>query len=543
MDSINNYHDIDKIAKEIREFYLFLFEEIVRHRETDSAKQKNKYMHRNATDEKVRERINKMQVKRLQVIFQTNGIDCGIHAHYNLTELIRRFIEWRESANEEIRFSHFINYWSINFSCSPIQVVAKRIELYAFILKMSESYFYYGEYNSNLALLVNSPGVKFLRETNKKIVAELEVQYRNLLDDFFIQNNENNGIGLDRDGDDVHNLLPTIKQSWSSHGCNFGLVNGKFRLFFKYVTTGLFALFQGSEYVKKGAKYWNEMPWISDDYFGYLFWYIMFGAVEVNGNVWFAKCPIVNKQSGETFYLGPTVLTMCDNPVLRWFILAMSKVSLIHVEEDQFKQFESKPTSIFLGAKDFEDNMKMQFKASDMIYDDKNPHIKGRNRASTAAAYTKIEDLKNSERLDPTCPVDIYHVKAEYLRDPEQLLLYKLFKEQQTGLVLSNPTIEVNNTNTKVIRSSTRISTLQKVEELPEDPSAPVTKKQNGKTVPLTTDKKHLAPEVIDKKVDEDDLQRPDAYADFTVEKLKYLLDKDGIFYGKKWTKKQLLEA
>jgi hypothetical protein len=575
MDSVQFYHDIDVIASYVREWLLFLFDEIVKLREFDpSAKKKARTV---VPDEVVRQRIMKLRVVSLPVILQLNNFDCGLHAHSTLFELISRFIEWHESSDDAIRYSHFINYWNPTYSFSPQQIVAKRIEFYAMVLKFSIAYFYYGEFDDKLSAYIRSPGIQELVTVFKQTVMTLETQFRDINDDYFILHNPNNGIGLDRDSDDVNNLLRTPKQSWSSHFVNLVFINGEFRLFFKYDTTGLHEAFSGAEYVRsKNPGYWNEWPWIHEDY-GLLFWYIIFGAIESNGNVWFSKCPIINKQTGEIFYLARTTITMCTSPVARWFILPMSKISLITIDEENMKLFESKPSAQFLGSDNFEYHTMMNFKALDMTYDPDNPHIKGRHRASTADAYTEKENLLALDRLNPNDPIDVHHIMAEWLRDPARQKAFKLLLEQ-SGSVFSPVTMTLKKkkddapvevTVNRRMQPSRKIKNnnsddAQVVEEEIVDesqimsPEPPKSSKKRDQKKMLLSDKVVVEPsnddEGITPPIDEYDHNDnfecnlptpsdPDYYKDYTIERLKTLLESDGIPYKKNWPKKQLIEA
>ena len=187
MDSIPGYHDEEKVVSEIKDYLIYQFEEIVRLRTSDDTQPSNKKrgsnraQPRTVSDEMVKLRIRNLRYQKLQVIPQVNGYDCVIHAHANIHEMIPHFMQWLESSGDERNY-HFTEYWNITFSRSPEQVQALRIFYYAQCLKISESFFFYGEYNNLQKDFVKSPGILELRKINKTLVGHLETKYQQLLE-------------------------------------------------------------------------------------------------------------------------------------------------------------------------------------------------------------------------------------------------------------------------------------------------------------------------------------------------------------------------
>lgn len=445
-DSISNYHNSEIIGNKIKDYLLHLFDLVIRFREENhinKKKKKSSNSYRQVPDELIKERIKKMPIRRLQCHDQHNGFDCGIYAQGNQDEFVYRLVEWLESRDNNIRYSSFLNYWNIGFSVTPQQAEALRKFYHAMVLKFSESYFYYANLDNRLSTLVKSPGITELRAINKQKVLQEAEELTAMSDLFF---NLNNAPGTDRDSESANHLILPIHIRWSNN-INFGLINGKFRLFKNFNADGLANAIGkiANPFIKASSKKWIEMPHLKEDYKD-IFWYCIWAALEIGDRVWFSKCPSINKYSGEIMYITLLGSTMCDEPNNVAFALSPSMVDLIELDETSMKAFDCKP-SIAFDNTEFEEKSDMFLKAKDMLYDLKKNRNK--NRKANQRFVTKLEEILPTNRIDHDCPFDVYQVIALWDIDHQLREAYLDWMNSTSGRVYLPETIGDNNVELK----------------------------------------------------------------------------------------------
>ena len=357
MDSLNGYHDCNRIAKKVRTFLLYVHKLIV-----DLDKECTLPELVLSVDD-IQERIdaiNSISHSVLPCYEQTDNYNCGVAAMTNKRTLTYKLLEHKFSGDRlkkkknftsrsnkksskkkttKVSFNFntidsddeqerdntmslnvsFSDIWKIDMSVRPDQLEAYRIFYHALHIKLSEVYLFYEPIDNTS--FVMSEKTKLDASNNQTTLSQITSKYEDLMLKYVILNNP---PGTDPDDENCKHVILSIFDTWSKTGYSFGYHTGEFQLYELHATDGVQSPFTPKSNV------FSVLPW---DYkkFPKYYSYGMWGAIQVGAKVYLMKCAYKNNVSGEIVYGGRLLTTMCVSPRSKALIMdrIMQQMSLI----------------------------------------------------------------------------------------------------------------------------------------------------------------------------------------------------------------------